>query len=195
MIKNIIQILLILIFLNQCSLLKPLKTQDIKYYQPKFTNLISKCNNSHKDVILISNAEVYSPYNSRFMYYSTTAGNINYYKLNQWSSDTGILLTQLIIQKLEQSCLYSGVVSSNSLVLSNYKMIIQVMTFQQYIDNGKSKMELVVFIQIIDNYTNKIIKSKKFINEVNISPDINGYLQGANMTLANFLNDLYLWLK
>ena len=195
MIRNIIYIISIMLILNQCSLLKPLKSPEVKYYQPTFVNFLSSCKNKSNETISVSNTDVFAPYNSKFMFYSNNGNDINYYKLNEWTSEMGTIINQLIIQKLEQSCLFKGVTSTNLFVTSNYRFIAQIMRFQQYIQGNKSQMQLIVFVQIINNSNNTVIKNKKFIDIAEVSPDINGYLKGADITIKNFLNELYLWLK
>ena len=129
------------------------------------------------------------------MYYSNDTGELNYYKLNQWVTDTSTIFTQLIVQELEQSCLYKSVISSNLLVASDYRLIIQVMNFKQYIHNDQSTVQLLVSIQLINNNTNHIVKNKIFTTDIKTSPDIQGYIKGSNIAINNFLKEMLVWIK
>jgi ABC-type uncharacterized transport system auxiliary subunit len=189
--------LLLILSLNACSILSPVPTAEVKQYQIIINQENNTtCETSPNGAILqVAAVDVFSPYDSTNMYYSQSQYQVNSYAQSKWASSTSSMYTQLLTQKLQQSCIYSNVISSEYVASANYRLVTQLTDLKQIISKDGSTMHLGFYAQLIDNKTNKVIKSKNFSEEMTVTPDINGYINGSNVLSGKLLNDITAWLS
>ena len=185
------------ILLSSCSILSPVVTPEVKEYQITATNTdeISCKTESNAPILQVSPVRVFMPFDSRGMYYSVAQFQLSSYSLSKWASTPSEMFNQAILQKLQKSCVYSDVSSSDFMVTAKYRLASQVMDFKQVIINGSSNMNLKVYVQLIDNTNNTVIKNKTFIETTNTDSSPAGYINGANEVTNSFTNDLVTWLS
>ena len=145
--------------------------------------------------MLILPVYVASPFDTKNMYYSEAEYQIKSYALNQWITNPGIMFTNLIQQKLINNCIYSNVVSAEAITGTRYKLVSQLLDFKQVITVTTATMNFSMRVQLIDNNTNTVVKSKTFTQSIPVTPNPNGYIKGANVIADRFLNDLSSWLR
>ena len=186
-----------LILLSSCSILSPVVTPEVKEYQITTTNTdeLSCKAASNAPILQVSPVRVFTPFDSRGMYYSVAQYQLSSYSLSQWASTPSEMFNQAILQKLQKSCIYSDVSSSEFMVTAKYRLASQVMDFKQVIINGSSNMSLKVYAQLIDNTNNTVIKNKTFIETAEVESSPAGYIKGANEVTNSFTNDLVTWLS
>ncbi|MCX8514866.1 MAG: hypothetical protein RL017_96 [Pseudomonadota bacterium] len=189
--------LALILSLNACSILSPVPTAEVKQYQI----IINQQNdnscqaNSSSPILQVAAVTVFSPYDSTNMYYSQKQYQVNSYAQSQWASSTSSMYTQLLTQKLQQSCIYSNVISSEYVASANYRLVTQLTDLKQIITKDGASMHLGFYAQLIDNKTNKVIMSKNFSEEMSVTPDIAGYINGSNVLSGKLLNDITAWLS
>lgn len=185
------------ILLNSCGILSPVDEPQIKQYQLAL-NLntdTSGCTIGRNAPILqVSPVKVFAPYDTRNMYYSESPYQLSSYAFNQWSTLPEFMFNQAILQRLTAACIYSNVVNSEVMSVAKLRLAIQVMDFKQVISTESANMNFTSLVQLIDNNTNTVIKSKTFVEVLPVSPDPGGYVKGANDIVLQFVNDLADWL-
>jgi ABC-type uncharacterized transport system auxiliary subunit len=200
LVKYIVLCFTIIISFNIVScgkLLSPVPNVPIKEYQLSVnTANDNQCAaNANAPILQVSSVGVFAPYNNRNMYYSESQYQLNKYTLNQWSTDMGTMLTQLIQQKLLNSCIYSNVVSNSVFASAKYRLVVQLIDLKQLIAGNSSQMHLDVLVQLIDNNSNVVISSKEFVITTDTTPNSQGYIAGANDVIASFLDQLTKYLQ
>ncbi|MBP9742501.1 MAG: membrane integrity-associated transporter subunit PqiC [Burkholderiales bacterium] len=183
--------------LSSCGILAPVAEPQIKEYQlvANSSDITSCMANPNAPILQVSPVKVFAPFDTRNMYYSESEYQLNSYALNRWSTHPGYMLNQAILQKLISTCTYSNVVNAEVMSVAKYRLVAQVMDFKQVINSNDATMNLTVLVQLIDNTSNMVMKSKTFMETLNVTPDPSGYIKGANAVVAQFTNDLALWLQ
>lgn len=184
--------------LNSCGILSPVAEPQIKEYQlvTNSSDSASCTANPNAPILQVSPVKVFAPFDTRNMYYSESEYQLSSYALNRWSTHPGYMLNQVILQKLISTCTYSNVVSAEVMSVAKYRLVAQVMDFKQVINNpNDATMNLTVLVQLVDNMSNMVVKSKTFVETLNVTPDSSGYIKGANSVVTQFTNDLVLWLQ
>ncbi len=187
------------LIITGCGLLDPVPAPVIKYYKLDFNgtkDMTAGCSvPQNAPVMQISIFKVDDPFNTHSMYYSKNTSQLMSYTENKWVAIPAKMLTQVTQEKLLGSCLYSNVISSDFMTSSNYRLAAQVLDFKQVIANESSVMQLSVLVQLIDNKSNSVIMSKVFAEQSSTTPDISGYVNGANKVTNMYLDNLVTWLS
>lgn len=181
-----------------CSVFMPVTIPEIQNYQISIlhgaTNMECPSLEGKPD-IQITRMKADAPYDSENMYYSLERYQLSHYSRNQWVAAPMIMMTKALQEKLLQSCQYSNVVSADFMTTSKYRLNSQLIELQQNIRNDKSTIVLAVLVQLVDNKSNKVVKSKTFVENVEVIPNQHGYTVGVNKAVDKFLDDLLIWLK
>ncbi|MDD5406469.1 MAG: ABC-type transport auxiliary lipoprotein family protein [Sulfurovaceae bacterium] len=187
-------ILLITIFLSMqgCTIKEaPMKVYtlnihtDIKAYSYKYKDKIIKVSypQSLKEKI---------GQNMQFSYNDVEQGN---YQNAQWSNTLGQLLQGIFIQTLQQSGLFEGVTSYNSIAQEDYRLESTVFDFSHRVRGSTSDAIVSVQFSLIDTNSGKMVKNKLFSYVVpTVSTDSKGYADATNVALAKLSKDLIAWL-
>ena len=187
-----------LLLLSSCSILSPVVTPEVKQYQVVLSDSDNiSCNTpTNAPILQVAPVKVFAPFDTHDMYYSVADYQLSSYTLSQWASTPSEIFTQAIMQKLQKSCIYSDVSSSDFMITSKYRLATEVMDFKQVIKKGTSStMNLKVYAQLIDNATNTVIKNKTFTESLEVESSPAGYIKGANQVTNLFTNDLVTWLS
>ena len=180
-----------------CGVLSPVPVPETKQFQiVSSVPAVENCKaNPDAQIMQVFPVKVASPFDNKYMYYSESQYQLSSYALNQWVSSPGQMFTQAVHEKLQGSCLYKNVISAEFMVTAKYRLTVQVMDFEQIISGGSATMNMSVIVQMIDNNSNQVIKGKTFVETANVTPDVNGYIQGANQVTQAFTSDLTTWLS
>ena len=117
------------------------------------------------------------------------------YSRNQWVAPPSGMLTKAIQEKLLQSCSYNNVVSADFMTSAKYRLNSQLIELKQKFEDNNATMNLAILVQLVDNSSNQVVKSKTFIVNEKVTPNQAGYVVGANQAVEDFLSELVLWLK
>ncbi len=156
MLNNIIKASCVAILLTGCSVFMPVSTPDIHTYQlgaMSHNNLQTQCNNNTSNTVLqITHVRADAPYDTINMFYSTESYELDSYVTHQWVSLPGGMLTQLIQQKLIQSCNYANVVNADFMTVAKYRLTTQIINLKQTINGHQSsRIFSTSFCQFIPN--------------------------------------------
>lgn len=195
--KYLLPVVLTTSFISGCGVLSPVPAPEVKQFQiVSAVPSVDSCKpNSQSTIIQVSPVKVYAPFDTRNMYYSESQYQLNSYSLNQWATNPGQMITQAIQEKLQASCNYSSVVNADFMITAKYRITTEAMDFKQTINGGSSAVNLSVVAHLIDNSSNRVIKGKTFEETSAVSPNIDGYIKGANDVTQSFVNDLATWLS
>lgn len=180
-----------------CSVFMPVTIPEIQNYQISILHGANmECPTLvNKPDIQITRMKADAPYDSDNMYYSLERYQLSHYSRNQWVAAPMIMMTKALQEKLLQSCHYSNVVSADFMTTSKYRLNSQLIELQQNMRDGTSTIILAVLVQLVDNKSNKVVKSKTFVEKVDTMPNQHGYIIGVNKTVDKFLDDLLVWLQ
>lgn len=187
-----------LLSLSGCSVFMPVTIPEIQNYQIGILHNTreNECTTlANKSDLQITRMKADAPYDSDNMYYSLERYQLNHYSRNQWVAAPVIMMTKAIQEKLLQSCQYNNVVSADFMTASKYRLNSQLIALQQDIRKDKSTVNLAVLVQLVDNKSNHVVRSKTFIEKIDVDPNQHGYVVGVNQAVDKFLNNLLVWLK
>lgn len=208
--KIVAATILTALFCSGCSIFQSVTPTQLRHYQlnPIENDNFAVCEaTDSKAVLQVSSVKADNPYDTNKMFYSKSQYQLTSYNYTQWVGDLGTMLTQEIQERLLQSCLYSNVVNADFMTNAQYRLNTQLLELKQIMpDNLNSltwsqqnkniaRIHLVVVAQLVDNSSNKVVKSKSFVEDLNVTPDAHGYVMGSNAVVKMFLDDLATWLK
>ena len=192
---GIISVIALSALTSACGILDPVPTPTIEYQLGANTTEIGSCKtNPNKPILQVTEVKADAPFNTNKMYYSQAQYQINSYTLNQWATRPSSMLTQEIQEKLLASCIYGNVVNSEFMTTAKFRLNSQLLDYKQVISGQSSTMRLSMLVQLVDNTSNQVVRSKIFNNETAGDPTVAGYVKGANDVTQSFLNDLATWL-
>lgn len=193
---GIISVVVLSVFTSACGALDPVPTPTTIEYQLAATSVdAGSCKaNPSKAILQVTEVKADAPFNTNKMYYSQAQYQINSYTLNQWATRPSSMLTQQIQEKLLASCIYGNVVNSEFMTTAKYRLNSQLLDYKQVMNGQSSSMKLSILVQLVDNTSNQVVRSKIFNNEAAGDPTVGGYVKGANEVTQSFLNDLVTWL-
>lgn len=200
MIKNVVKAGAFALIISGCSVFLPVTTPQIHTYQLDVINhdkLQVQCpdNVAVPAMLQISYARANPPFDTINMFYSTSQYELDSYATHQWVSLPASMLTQAIQEKVLLSCQYSGVVNADFMTTAKYRLNTQIVNLKQTINQESSVFTLSIIEHLVDNRTNQVLKSNTFDIDVPVAASPKGYIQGANIATAKFLDQLMVWLK
>lgn len=183
--------------LNGCSIFSPVTNPTIQKFQINYSNETTEvqCTNTGRKVLQIMPVGANAPYDTVKMFYSKSQYELTNYSYNQWVTLPQKMLAQAIEQKLLQSCIYANVINSAFMATANYRLSTQLIELKQVIKTELSTINLIALVQLIDNASNNVIKSKIFIERIDNANSPQGFVIGANHVTQKFLADLTEWLR
>lgn len=133
---------------------------------------------------------------SRKMHFSYSPTEQGAYLNSKWSNDLGKLVQGTIIQALQSSGMFKGVVSYASTVQADYRLESTVFDFSHHVRGDASHAMISIQFTLVSTYTGKLIRSKRFsYSEATRSTDAEGYVEATNRAVERLSNDLLLWLR
>ncbi len=188
---------MLFLILGGCSVFMPVQVPTINTYQINMLNESSiECkNNVSLPDLQVTRMKANEPYDSTNMFYSEVKYQLNHYSRNQWAAAPSEMITKTMEEKLLQSCNYDNVVSADFMTAAKYRLNSQLLELKQNIYVNDSEIKLAVLVQLVNNNTNQVIKSKTFVERVKVTSNPEGYVSGTNVAVNKFISDLVSWLK
>ena len=195
--KNVAPAVLLCAMLGACGMLSPVpQPQIIDYQLAADTSVMPECKlNPNAPILQVAEVKADAPFNTRKMYYSEAQYQLNSYSLNQWAARPDVMLTQAIQEKLLASCIYGNVSSNEFMTTAKYRLNSQLLDFKQVINDQSSTMQFNMLVQLVDNSSNQVVRSKTFVTSQAVESSPAGYVKGANAVTQTFLNELVTWLS
>lgn len=127
--------------------------------------------------------------------YSYSSSDYGVYQNSQWSNNIGKLLQGSIIQTLEQSRLYKAVLPYASLAEEDFRLESTIYDFSHHVRGDKSYAVVSIEFALINTYTGKLIKTKRFTyKEFTNSTDAKGYVEATQKIMIKLGRNLINWL-
>lgn len=201
MFKRLIQVATITAMLTGCGMLSPVPTPTVSHYQINVTPTSTgqQCNAKNPasaPIIQIARVQVVAPFDNRNMLYSVAKYQLDSYATHRWITPVDAMLTQAIEEKLIGSCIFANVVNADFMTTAKYRLNSQLLNLTQNItSNSSATLNFSILVQLVDNTSNQVIKSKVFVLKANVAPSPQGYVYGTNRVIGEFLDQLVSWLS
>ncbi len=183
--------------LTSCGFMQPVSQPETHRYQISIANSDSNsCSSSgaKMGMLQVEQMHALAPYDSKKIFYSTADYELSTYAYHQWVADPSQMLSQAVVENLLQSCIFDNVIGAEVMSLAKYRLASSLLELDQKIAGDKSTVNLSILVQLIDNNSNKVIKSKTFIETMDVAATPSGYTSGVNQATSKFLDDLRAWL-
>jgi len=132
---------------------------------------------------------------SHKMRYSYSINEQGAYLNSQWSNNIGKLLQGNVIQALEQSQLFKGVLPYESTAGEDYRLESTIFDFSHHVREPSSHAVVSIQFALINTYSGQLIKTKRFsYREATSSIDAQGYVKASNIAVDKMNRDLIKWL-
>ena len=133
---------------------------------------------------------------SRDIHYSYSLSDSGVYQNSEWSNTLGQLIQGTIIQALDQSRIFKGVLPYSSTAYEDYRLESSVYDFSHYIRGKESYALVSIRFSLIDTNTGKLVKIRKFsYKESTRTVDARGYVEAVNIAMSRLVRDLAAWLR
>lgn len=130
------------------------------------------------------------------MHFSYSDSQEGTYQNSQWSNDIGKLIQGTVMQSLDESRLFKGVVSHVSSADAEYRLESTVFAFSHRVRGSESKAVVSIQFALVSSKTGKLVKSKRFsYAEPTLTTNAAGYAAASNKAMERLSNDLIVWLK
>ena len=130
------------------------------------------------------------------MRYSYSSAEEGVYQNSQWSNNIGKLLEGTFIQALDESRLFKAVLSYASTAQEDYRLESTVFAFTHQVRGEHSDALVSMQFSLIDAYTGKLVKTKRFSYKVATKTvDAKGYVEATNEAVDRLTKDMLRWLQ
>ncbi|MBD3790253.1 MAG: membrane integrity-associated transporter subunit PqiC [Campylobacterales bacterium] len=130
--------------------------------------------------------------NMHFSYSDAEQGS---YQNAQWSNNLGQLIQGSLIETMERSGLFKGVISYASTAQEDYRLESTIYAFSHRIRGNASDAVVSIQISLVDANTGKLVDSHRFSYTVpTVTKNAKGYADATNIALSKLSEDLLVWL-
>jgi cholesterol transport system auxiliary component len=130
------------------------------------------------------------------MAFSYSSSDRGYYQNSQWSNNLGKLIQGSVIVALQQSALFKAVLPAASTANEDLRLESILYDFSHHVRGDDSYAVVSITFNLIDTYTGKLIKSKRFsYREPTPTVNAEGYVAATNKALHRLVIDLIHWLR
>ena len=130
------------------------------------------------------------------MAFSYSSSDRGYYQNSQWSNNIGKLIQGSLIEALQKSRLFKAVLPEASTVNEDFRLESIVYDFSHHVRGNESYAVVSIAFTLIDTYTGKLVKSKRFsYKEMTPTVDAAGYVKATNRAMHRLEVDLINWLR
>ncbi|MDA8561821.1 ABC-type transport auxiliary lipoprotein family protein [Gammaproteobacteria bacterium] len=194
MMNNKLIIIVLSLLLGSCSILSPIKNNNLKTYN---INTLPDIKHYHKisKTISVSKPLASNLYETKEMAYSLRRYSIDYFVKNRWISKPADMLQPLIIQSLINTNHFKSVAPSFGIGRFDVTLNTQILQFHQEFFGSKSVFKLKIHAELIKVSNGKILASKEFYI-IEPSPYCSPYggVIAANRATEKMLSQLVGWL-
>ncbi len=130
------------------------------------------------------------------MCFSYSSSDRGVYLNSEWSNAVEKLVQGSVIEVLQQSRLFKAVLPYASTAGEDYRLESMIYDFSHHVRGNASYAVVSIQFSLIDTYTGKLIKSRRFsYKEPTQTVDASGYVYATNKAMHRLAHDLMLWLK
>lgn len=147
-------------------------------------------------VLLVSPPQAEPGYETQRMVYLKRPYELEYYGVNQWADSPIRMLTPLLVQVLNQSGVWSGVIPLPSTIRGDYRLDSYGFVLQQEFLQQPSRVRVMLRAQLVDLKESTILSTRTFeVVENATSENPYGGVQAANRAVAGLLDQIGSWLQ
>ena len=133
---------------------------------------------------------------SRSIDYSYSLSDQGVYQNSQWSNALPKLIEGTVIEALDQSQLFKGVLPFSSTVYEDYRLESIVYDFSHHIRGEESYALISIRFTLIDTKTGRMTKTRRFsYKEYTKTVDARGFVEASNVAMSKLTRDLVNWLR
>ena len=187
-------IILTLLSMNACSL-KDAPVYHTYTLETKHIAAVDSSQYRHK-TIKVSFPQILKEKISSKMYYSYSVSQRGVYQNSQWSNNIGKLLQGNMIQVLDESKLFKAVLPYESTAGEDFRLENTIFDLSHHVRGNDSYAVVSLQFALIDSYTGKLLKTKRFTYKENtITVNAEGYVKATKKIMDRLNRDLINWLK
>lgn len=176
------------LILSACS---PVKVPPVQEYKLEKASTVRTRQTAHRYTLLVSKPLAASGYTTRDMRYMAKPYELASFAKNSWVAPPADMLETLLIESLENSQHFYAVVRAPFAGMTHYRLDTQLLSLRQNFLKRPSRIELAIKADLINQKTNKIVRSKRFIAEVKATEDTPyGGVMAANKAVRNVLGQI-----
>jgi len=129
------------------------------------------------------------------MLYSYSDEDRGVYLNSRWANNIGKMLQGVMIETLEKSGAFKAVLPYSSTATEDLRIETYIYDISHHIRGNRSYAVLSVEVSLIDTYTGKLLKTKRFTyEEPTPTVDAKGYVEATNRILIRYNRDLLRFL-
>lgn len=147
-------------FISGC--LSPVKTNPPSSYVVNTLPRDIPVSRKHSSVILVAAPEARPIYQTTGMAYSNHPYQVQYFSENQWAETPAQMLQPLLVQTLQNTGRFSGVLMPPYAGQSTYMLNTQILRFEQDFVNQPHSFKLQAQVSLSRSASNQLIASKEF---------------------------------
>ena len=133
---------------------------------------------------------------SRSINYSYSLSDRGTYQNSQWVNAVPRLIQGSVIEALDQSHIFKGVLPFSSTVYEDYRLESTVYDFSHHVRGEESYAIVSIRFTLIDTKTGRMTKTRKFsYKEYTRTVDAKGFVAAANVAMSKLTRDLVNWLR
>ncbi len=133
---------------------------------------------------------------SRDINYSYSLSDRGAYQNSEWSNAVPRLIQGSVIEALDQSRIFKGVLPFSSTAYEDYRLESTIYDFSHHIRGEESYAILSIRFTLIDTSTGRMTKTRKFFyKEYTKTVDARGFVDAANIAMSKLARDLVNWLR
>ena len=133
---------------------------------------------------------------SRSINYSYSLSDRGVYQNSEWVNALPRLIQGSVIEALDQSRLFKGVLPFSSTVYEDYRLESIVYDFSHHVRGEESYAVVSIRFTLIDTSTGRMTKTRKFsYKEYTKTVDARGFVEAANIAMSKLTRDMVNWLS
>jgi len=133
---------------------------------------------------------------SRSIDYSYSLSDRGVYQNSEWSNALPQLIQGTVIEALDQSHLFKGVLPFSSTVYEDYRLESTVYDFSHHVRGEESYAVISIRFTLIDTKTGRMTKTRRFsYKEYTRTVDARGFVEAADTAMSKLVRDLVKWLR
>lgn len=141
--------------------------------------------------LLVSKPEANEPYQGDDMLYINAPYQLKPFAKNRWVAPPADMLAPLMVTSLQNSHQFKAVVDDSYNGDVTYRLETRLLQLNQSFLKRPSEVSLVVMAYLIDDRSNRVLRSKRFVLKAKAPSDSpNGGVLAANQATRDFLNQL-----
>lgn len=173
------------VILTACS---PVKVASIQEYKLESPSTLHVRNKPTRATILVSKPLAASGYTTSDMRYVVKSYELSSFAKNSWVAPPADMLETMLIESLQNSGYFYGVVRAPFAGTTAYRLDTQLLSLRQNFLKRPSRIDLAIKAELVNETTKKIVRSKRFVTHVNALEDTPyGGVMAANRAMNNLM--------